>query len=158
MCCALRQIVSPRIPKALLNKGMPLVPNGRAVSSTAGIQVLPSHPCLVAPYLFHGAVHNLLQKAHLHSNHEGGRAADSCQEALRNNRDVGMCPAEGVEQGSSSVDALRQGARTEHEKVTLRGAWGTSTPNPPHSPLPRAAARSADWLSAKRQVWEPHCS
>lgn len=71
-----------------------------------------SHPLLAAPapYLFHGAIHDLLLKARLDSDHEGSGAADSVQKALGDNRDVGVCPAEGVEQCGSSMDALRQGA------------------------------------------------
>lgn len=73
---------------------------------------------LAAAYLFHWAVHNLLQKAHLYSNHEGGGAADSVKKLLGDNRNVGVSPAEGIQQCSSSMDALRQGAGAENKDMS----------------------------------------
>lgn len=84
-----------------------------------------SRPLLVASYLFHGAVHNLLPKTHLYSNHEGSGAAHGGQKALRDNRNVGVCPAEGVEQRSRSVDALRQGAGGRAHRTRVRGCAPT---------------------------------
>ena len=79
-------------------------------------------PLPAAPYLFHGAIHNLLLKAHLYSDHEGSGAADSVQKALGDNGDVGVRPAEGVEQRGGSVDALRQGAGDRAQRTRVRGA------------------------------------
>lgn len=86
-------------------------------------------------YLFHGALHNLLLEAHLDSDHERSGAADSGQKALGDDRDVGVCPAEGVKQRGGGVDTLRQGAGDGH-----RERESEPPPGPPCCPPPTAAA------------------
>ena len=87
------------------------------------------------------------------SNHEGSGAADSSQQALRDHRDVGVGPAEGVEQRGSSMDALRQGAGDRAEIVRVRGA-----PRPParaaSPPQPRQQLLVLA-VPEPQQVWEP---
>ena len=110
-----------------------------------GLPGSKSGPLLAASYLFHGAVQNLLPEAHLDSNHEGSGAADSSQQALGDHGDVGVGPAEGVEQRGGSMDALRQGAGDRAQKVRVRGAC----PGPhPHAttPLPAIDSNCSCWL------------
>lgn len=105
--------------------------------------VLESRPLLPTPYLFHGALHDLLLEAHLDSDHEGGGAANSVQESLGDNGDVGVCPAEGVEERGSSVDALRQGARGRAQRTRVTEACPRLHPcAAPPAPSPRTLEAS----------------
>lgn len=57
-------------------------------------------------YLLHRLLQDPLQVPPLDANHEGRGAADSVQQALRDHRDVGVSPGEGVEESSNCMDAL----------------------------------------------------
>lgn len=74
----------------------------------------------------------------MYSDHEGSGAADSVQKALGDNGDVGVCPAERVEQRSSSMDALRQGAGNRAQGTRVREATLRLYPFTPPTPPPPA--------------------
>lgn len=72
--------------------------------------LLQANNCGVSSYLLHGQVLEFGQRAGEQSHQEGGRAAHNVNHGWGQDRNEGVLPGEGVQQGHYSVGAARQSA------------------------------------------------